>query len=127
MEVSNGKKGNLYRWFPCSGKSTIATAAECNMQSCKKVTNMTADEIWMRDPMEQCREEFLIYKEISKTVFKKLSYIQEDFIVAEGVAFTPEIILFARQVERACVQNGITCIVNDGLRTEDSMYDIVKI
>lgn len=57
----------------------------------KKVSDMTADEIWMRDPIEQCKEEFMIYREISELVFDKLMQIRAGFIVAEGAAFTPEV------------------------------------
>lgn len=74
---------------PCSGKSTIAEriskeygvyyfkvddfldkfigmAAEKGYLTCQKSVDMTPDEIWMREPMIQCEEEFLIYNEISE-------------------------------------------------------------
>jgi len=35
-------------------------------------------------------------------------------------------ILFAKQVEKECRQRDITCIINDGSRTVDTIYDIVK-
>lgn len=35
-------------------------------------------------------------------------------------------ILFAKQVKKECEENGIPCIVNDGTRTEDEMFGIVK-
>jgi len=35
-------------------------------------------------------------------------------------------ILFAKQVKIECRQRDITCIINDGARTVDTVYDIVK-
>lgn len=80
---------------PCSGKSTIAEqiskkygafyfkvddflgkfidiAAEKGYPTCKKIVTMTPDEIWMREPLIQCEDEFLIYDEISESVFEYL-------------------------------------------------------
>lgn len=64
---------------------------------------MTSDEIWMREPLIQCEEEFQVYDEISELVFEKLE-----------------------QMEAECEKNGIPCIVNDGLRTQDEMFCTVK-
>jgi len=36
-------------------------------------------------------------------------------------------ILFAKQVEKECRRREITCLINDGSRTVDQIYDIVKI
>lgn len=99
---------------PCSGKSTVAEriskdfnafyfkvddyldelisfAAENGRPVCSKLPVMTADEIWMRSPSEQCEEEFAIYQEIAELVFEKLNAIDEDIIITEGAAFTPEV------------------------------------
>lgn len=184
---------------PCSGKSTIAErivkdynayyfkvddflldflvlAAKKGLPVCEKVSHMTADENWMRNPVEQCEEEFLIYEEISKFIFKKLDEVEEKIIIAEGAAFTPYIIkertpsnyicmiptpefqishyekrdwiwqvlkdcsdkktafanwmqrdiLFAERIKRACDKKKIPCIINDGNKSEDEMYEIVK-
>lgn len=184
---------------PCSGKSTIAEqiskkygayyfkvddflgkfidiAAEKGYPTCKKIVTMTPDEIWMREPLIQCEDEFLIYDEISESVFDNLEKIDADFIVTEGAAYTPNVmakyrkkeyisiiptpdfqishykerewvsyilegcsdkqqafnnwmkrdILFAKQVKEECEENVVPCIVNDGLRGQDELFQIVK-
>ena len=98
---------------PCSGKSTVTEriskeygahyskvddfldtfihmAAEKGYPACKKSVAMTSDELWLRDPIAQCEEEFLIYSEISEFVFEQLQKIEADFIVTEGAAYTPK-------------------------------------
>lgn len=99
---------------PCSGKSTVAEriskeygayyfkvddfldqfigmAADRGYPACRKAVTMTPDEIWMREPLIQCEDEFLIYQEISEFVFEYLENIAADFIVTEGAAFTPKV------------------------------------
>lgn len=99
---------------PCSGKSTVAEriskeygayyfkvddfldefigiAADKGYATCKKSVAMTPDEIWMREPLIQCEEEFRIYDEISEFVFEYLETIDADFIVTEGAAYTPKV------------------------------------
>ena len=130
----------------------------------------------MREPLIQCEDEFLIYDEISELVFECLEKIDADFIVTEGAAYTPNVmvkhgkkeyisiiptpdfqishykerewvpyilegcsdkqqafhnwmerdILFAKQVKAECEENAVPCIVNDGTRTQDEMFSIVK-
>ena len=98
----------------CSGKSTVAEriskeygayyfkvddfldkfismAAEKGYPICRKSVAMTPDEIWMREPLIQCEEEFLIYDEISELVFGHLEKLVADFIVTEGAAYTPKV------------------------------------
>ena len=184
---------------PCSGKSTVAeriskeygayyfkvddfldkfthSAAKKGYPACKNSVTMTPDEIWMREPLIQCEDEFLIYDEISELVFEYLEKIDADFIVTEGAAYTPNVmvkhgkkeyisiiptpdfqishykerewvpyilegcsdkqqafhnwmerdILFAKQVKAECEENAVPCIVNDGTRTQDEMFSIVK-
>ena len=184
---------------PCSGKSTVAeriskeygayyfkvddfldkfthNAAKKGYPACKNSVTMTPDEIWMREPLIQCEDEFLIYDEISELVFEYLEKIDADFIVTEGAAYTPNVmvkhgkkkyisiiptpdfqishykerewvpyilegcsdkqqafhnwmerdILFAKQVKAECEENAVPCIVNDGTRTQDEMFSIVK-
>jgi len=184
---------------PCSGKSTIAEmisndfiacyfkvddyldefvkkAAEQGLPACKRVLEMSADEIWMRDPVLQCEEEFSIYEEIGELVFNKLNSIEEELIITEAAAYIPKImekignknyiclipspdfqishyrqrewinivlkdcqdkekafdnwmqrdILFAKKVFEQCNQKRIPCIVNDGTRTINEIYEIVK-
>ena len=184
---------------PCSGKSTVAEriskeygtyyfkvddfldkylrlASDMGYPICKKIINMVPEEIWMREPLLQCEEEFLIYEEISEFIFEDIKKIDADFIVTEGAAYTPNVmkkympmdyisivptpefqishykergwvtyvlegcsdknqafdrwmkrdILFAKQVIKDCEENEIPCIINDGTRTEDEMFCIVK-
>lgn len=107
---------------PCSGKSTVAeriskaysayyfkvddfldkftdTAAEKGYPVCKKSIAMTPDEIWMREPLIQCKDEFLIYDEISELVFEYLNKIDADFIVTEGAAYTPNVMVKYKKKE----------------------------
>ena len=100
---------------PCSGKSTAARrlaaeygaccyrvddhleelirmAADRDKPACKGVLSMSSDEIWMRDPEIQCREEFQIYREIAPYVFRGMDAIGAELVVAEGAAFTPEVV-----------------------------------
>lgn len=97
---------------PCSGKSTIAEilaekyhlhyfkvddfldkyikqGAEKGCACCKKIEKMSPDEIWMRDPKVQCKEEILIYKEIFGFVWNDLAQIETDAIITEGAAYLP--------------------------------------
>ncbi len=184
---------------PCSGKSTIAEqisekygayyykvddfvdefidmAAQKGYLACKNSVNRTPDEIWMREPLIQCEDEFRIYDEISEFVFGYLEKIDAGFIVTEGAAYTPNVmgkcrkkeyisiiptpdfqishykerewvtyilegcsdkqqafqnwmkrdILFAEQVKAECEENRVTCIVNDGLKTQAEMFRIVR-
>lgn len=184
---------------PCSGKSTIAEqisekygayyykvddfvdefidmAAKKGYLACKNSVNRTPDEIWMREPLIQCEDEFRIYDEISEFVFGYLEKIDAGFIVTEGAAYTPNVmgkcgkkeyisiiptpdfqishykerewvtyilegcsdkqqafqnwmkrdILFAKQVKAECEENRVTCIVNDGLKTQAEMFRIVR-
>lgn len=85
---------------PCSGKSTIAEilsakynlyyfkvddfldkytriGAQKGYEICKKQDSMNAEEIWMREPSLQCREEFIFYKEIFEFVLEDLRQIKE--------------------------------------------------
>ena len=97
---------------PCSGKSTVAErmakeyaayyfkvddfldewigmAADKGYPACKRSAGMTPDEMWMREPLIQCKEEFLTYDEISEFLFARLGETDHDFIVTEGAAYTP--------------------------------------
>lgn len=184
---------------PCSGKSTIAEriskeygvyyfkvddfldkfigmAAEKGYPICRKSVTMTIDEIWMREPLIQCEEEFLIYSEIAELVFEHLEKLVADFVVTEGAAYTPKVmkkvrtkeyisiiptpdfqishykerewvsyvlegcsnkqqafdnwmkrdILFAQQVKAECEEDSIPYIINDGSRTKNELFRIVK-
>lgn len=184
---------------PCSGKSTVAErisneygayyfkvddflqkfivmGAKKEYPTCKHIADMSYNEIWMRDPLIQCEEEFRIYEEISEFIFDYLEKIDADFIITEGAAFTPGImkkyspkyyvslvptpefqiyhykkrewikyvlkdcsnkdiafdnwmnrdILFAKQVKAECDDDGFVCIINDGKKSEDEMYCIIK-
>ena len=99
---------------PCSGKSTVAekmakeygafyfkvddhldelikTAAQQGNPVCRKIRQLSSDEIWMRDPEIQCREEFRIYSEIAPYLFNRIHEIHADRIITEGAAYTPEV------------------------------------
>lgn len=184
---------------PCSGKSTVAeriskeygayyfkvddfldeftnSAAKKGYPACKNSIRMSPDETWMREPLIQCKEEFLIYDEMAEFVFEHLKKIDADFIVTEGAAYTPKVmtrygkaeyiaiiptpdfqvshykerewvpyilegcsdkkqafhnwmerdILFAKQVKAECEANGVPCLVNDGSKSQDEIFAMVK-
>ncbi len=112
--MNNEKRIFFIGGSPCSGKSTVAeriskefgayyfkvddfldeftkSAADKGKVVCQKILMMSPDEIWLRDPIVQCDEEFLFYEEISESVFEKLEHVDADFIVTEGAAYTPKI------------------------------------
>lgn len=99
---------------PCSGKSTIAEilSAKYNLhyfkvddfldkytklgalkgyEICKKQDRMNAEEIWMREPTLQCREEFIFYEEIFEFVLEDLNQIKSKEIITEGAAYLPKL------------------------------------
>lgn len=101
---------------PCAGKSTVAEilsqkyglhyfkvddflddytgrGALAGYPICKKIVEMNAEEIWMRDPLLQCREEFEFYREVFEYVLADLGQINcKDGIITEGAAYVPELI-----------------------------------
>lgn len=99
---------------PCSGKSTVAEilAAKYNLyyfkvddfldnytqmgaaqgyDICKKQTCMSAEEIWMREPALQCREEITFYKEIFAFIWEDLEKLNADGVITEGAEYLPEL------------------------------------
>ena len=100
---------------PCAGKSSVAeilskkydlyyfktddfldrymqTGARKGYPVCRKVTSMNAEQIWMREPFIQCREEFDIYREIFEFVETDLKQIEwKGGIITEGAAYLPEL------------------------------------
>ena len=53
---------------------------------------MNAEQIWMREPFIQCREEFAIYREIFEFVATDLKQIDwKGDIITEGAAYLPEL------------------------------------
>lgn len=98
---------------PCSGKSTIVQAlseryglqyfkvddhldrymkmgAADGKERCARVAAMSPEQIWMRDPMEQCEEELQIYEEISAYIQADLEKMRaEKGIITEGAAYLP--------------------------------------
>lgn len=100
---------------PCAGKSSVAeilskkydlyyfktddfldrymqTGARKGYPVCRKVTSMNAEQIWMREPFIQCREEFDIYREIfefAETDLKQIDW--KGGIITEGAAYLPEL------------------------------------
>ncbi len=54
---------------------------------------MNAEQIWMRDPSLQCREEFEFYEEIFEYVLEDLKRIRtKNGIITEGAAYVPKLI-----------------------------------
>ena len=109
---------NIY-WLggsPCSGKSTVAElmaqrldmdyfklddlldelmsrAAENGGKACAAAMSMRPDDIWMRDPAEQCREEFQIYREMFPLALERLRAAAADRpIVTEGAGWLPDMV-----------------------------------
>lgn len=67
-------------------------AAEAGKPFCGKIGQMTPEEIWMRDPQEQCEEELLIYEEIAEYVQGDLEKIDAPAgIITEGAAYLPRL------------------------------------
>ena len=59
---------------------------------CRKTAGMSAEQIWMREPLLQCREEFDIYREIFEFVAADLDRIEwKGGIITEGTAYLPEL------------------------------------
>lgn len=101
---------------PCSGKSTVAEAlssryglyyfkvddyldkylqqgAADGKYCCAKLADMTAEQIWMRDPAEQCREELQIYQEIFEYILDDIGRIDSrNGIITEGAAWLPTLV-----------------------------------
>ncbi len=100
---------------PCAGKSSVAeilskkhdlyyfktddfldrymqTGARKGYSVCRKVTSMNAEQVWMREPLVQCREEFDIYREIFEFVATDLKLIDwKGGIITEGAVYLPEL------------------------------------
>ena len=99
---------------PCSGKSTVAEilsqkyglyyfkvddfldkytkmGASKGYEICKKQECMKAEEIWMREPLLQCTEEFAFYEEIFEFVLADLEKIEAKGIITEGAAYLPKL------------------------------------
>ena len=101
---------------PCSGKSTITEilakkydlyyfkvddfleeyidrGAEEGRPVCMQICSMTPDETWMREPIEQCKEELAWYCEVFDYVCEEIAQIQNvnnvNGIIAEGAAYLP--------------------------------------
>jgi shikimate kinase len=100
---------------PCSGKSTIAEliekkynfkyyklddkleeytkrASRAGKKYSSNYYTMNTDEIWLRTPAIQNREEFEIYREIFEYVLEDLEQIGHEIsVIAEGAGFLPEL------------------------------------
>ena len=101
---------------PCTGKSTVAEilskkynlyyfkvddfldgytklGALNGYPICKKTIALNAEQIWMRDPVLQCKEEFEWYREIFEYVIEDLKQICcKNGIITEGTAYVPTLI-----------------------------------
>lgn len=100
---------------PCAGKSSVAeilsekyglyyfkvddfldrymqAGAQKRHPICRKAAEMNAEQIWMREPLIQCEEEFQIYREIFGFVEADLKRIDwKGGILTEGAAYLPEL------------------------------------
>ena len=101
---------------PCAGKSTVAEilskryglyyfkvddflddytklGASKGYPICKKSVELNAEQIWMRDPLLQCEEEFEFYREMFEYVTAEIKQINcKNGIITEGAAYVPELI-----------------------------------
>lgn len=101
---------------PCAGKSTVAeilsqkydlyyfkvddfldsytkSGALKGYLICKKTVELNAEQIWMRDPSLQCREEFQFYEEVFEYIVSDLNQIScKNGIITEGAAYVPNLI-----------------------------------
>ncbi len=100
---------------PCAGKSTVAEilSKKYNLHYfkvddfldkytkmgmlkgysiCKKQVEMNAEQLWMRDPLLQCREELIFYAELFEFVLEDLKQIKNrNGIITEGTAYLPKL------------------------------------
>lgn len=101
---------------PCSGKSTIAEmiAKDFNFSYfkvddyledyisrgkalhkpyCMKFAKLSPDEVWLRDPVIQNKEELELYREMFEFILEDLGKIKsQNGIITEGAALLPELI-----------------------------------
>ena len=101
---------------PCAGKSTVAEilskkydlyyfkvddfldnytklGALNGYPICKKTVEWNAEQIWMREPLLQCEEEFDWYREVFEYVIADLKQINcKNGIITEGAAYVPKLI-----------------------------------
>lgn len=100
---------------PCSGKSTVTEilAEKYNLHyfkvdellekyiskgtvlqktACKRVSQLSPEGIWMREPEIQCEEEFQIYEEIFEFIKEDINNIEDDRdIITEAAAYLPNL------------------------------------
>lgn len=114
---------------PCCGKSTIAEILAAkhgfhhfklddhlmeHMQRgvregyeiFKRVTLMSTEDMWMREPAELCREEISIYEIMFSYAINDLTYLPKDKpIVAEGAGFLPQLMkeIFVNKSHYICI------------------------
>ena len=70
----------------------MQTGARKGYPVCRKVTSMNAEQVWMREPIIQCREEFDIYREIFEFVATDLKQIDwKGGIITEGAVYFPKL------------------------------------
>lgn len=100
---------------PCSGKSTVAEIISSrygwyyfkvddyldkymnqgsllNYEICRKLTEMNSEQIWMREPALQCKEEIIFYEEIFDFIMQDLEKLCDGrTIITEGAAYLPHL------------------------------------
>lgn len=101
---------------PCAGKSTVAEilakkydlhyfkvddlldhytrlGAAKGCPICQKTIEWSPEQIWMREPVIQCEEEFEWYREVFEYVTADLKQVNcKNGIITEGAAYVPELI-----------------------------------
>lgn len=108
---------------PCSGKTTLAgrlaektgmyhleldellgkyalLGAQMGWPACQRQWAGTADEIWMKDPSQQCCQEIAFYREVFPLIQKDLLQIEKK----------QKVILFAEQsleIPKECLKRGL--------------------
>ena len=146
---------------------------------CKKTVEWNAEQIWMREPLLQCEEEFEWYREVFEYVTADLKQINcKNGIITEGAAYVPELIkqlgvpkgryiaitptpefqvyhfrkrefvpyvlegcsdtekafsnwmgrdiLFAKEVQKQCLEKEYVSVINDGNIRIEELVDIVS-
>ena len=67
-------------------------AATSKKEICLKAETMTPEQIWMREPLVQCKEELLIYEEIFEFIMEDLKRIDcKNGMITEGAAYLPKL------------------------------------
>lgn len=75
----------------------IKKAIKDNKSLAVKNKDFSVDDIWLRDAIIQCDEEFIYYKEMISYVIKDFLNMKSKRIIAEGVGFIPYLMQFVNK------------------------------